>query len=63
MTTYNKHIPMQVIENYGASRDSRGRVTFTVLKVCTVGKDKGKPVWTRVISRLVPDEVKRQLSI
>lgn len=47
---------------YGAKLDTVGRISYFMLTTIKSGKHKGLPQWKRVIERLVPAEVKQQLS-
>ena len=47
---------------YGAKLDTAGRISYFILTTIKSGKHKGMPQWKRVIERLVPAEVKQQLS-
>lgn len=61
VVTTNNVIPNKIIGDYGVSYDTKGRVSFFILKECTIGKDKGKLVWSRIIAKLVPESVKASL--
>lgn len=47
---------------YGAKVDTKGRMSYFMLTTVKSGKHRGLPQWKRVIERLVPVEVKQQLS-
>ena len=49
-------------KSYGIKQDSLGRVSYFILKQVSIGAHKGELVWSRVIERLVPNEVKEFLN-